>query len=61
MDQTRHKISNMARDENGRKQYLFGNQFFSQFSLIANKYDIEYTIQICNLIFNIQLVKIYKR
>jgi hypothetical protein len=25
------------RDENGRKQYLFGNQFFSRFSLIANK------------------------
>jgi hypothetical protein len=26
-----------ARDENGRKWYLFGNQFFSRFSLIANK------------------------
>jgi hypothetical protein len=26
-----------GRDENGRKQYLFGNQFFSRFSLIANK------------------------
>jgi hypothetical protein len=25
------------RDENGRKRYLFGNQFFSRFSLIANK------------------------
>jgi hypothetical protein len=28
---------NIGRDENGRKQYLFGNQFFSRFSLIANK------------------------
>jgi hypothetical protein len=26
-----------TRDENGRKLYLFGNQFFSRFSLIANK------------------------
>jgi hypothetical protein len=25
------------RDENGRKRYIFGNQFFSRFSLIANK------------------------
>jgi hypothetical protein len=25
------------RDENGRKRYLFSNQFFSRFSLIANK------------------------
>jgi hypothetical protein len=25
------------RDENGRKRYLFGNQFFCRFSLIANK------------------------
>jgi hypothetical protein len=27
----------VARDQNGRKRYLFGNQFFSRFSLIANK------------------------
>jgi septal ring factor EnvC (AmiA/AmiB activator) len=26
-----------TKDENGRKRYLFGNQFFSRFSLIANK------------------------
>jgi hypothetical protein len=25
------------RDENDRKRYLFGNQFFGRFSLIANK------------------------
>jgi hypothetical protein len=25
------------KDENGRKRYLFGNQFFGRFSLIANK------------------------
>jgi hypothetical protein len=30
-------LSGVCRDENGRKQYLFGNQFFSRFSLIANK------------------------
>jgi hypothetical protein len=24
-------------DENGRKRYLFGNQFFCRLSLIANK------------------------
>jgi hypothetical protein len=24
-----------GRDENGQKRYLFGNQFFSHFSLIA--------------------------
>jgi hypothetical protein len=27
----------VGRDENGRKRYLFGNQFFSRFSFIANK------------------------
>jgi hypothetical protein len=27
-----------ARDKNNRKRYLFGNQFFSRFSLIVNKY-----------------------
>jgi hypothetical protein len=26
-----------ARDENGRKRHLFGNPFFSRFSLIVNK------------------------
>jgi hypothetical protein len=26
-----------VRDENGRKRYLFGSQFFSRFSFIANK------------------------
>jgi hypothetical protein len=27
----------LVRDENGRKRYLFGNQFFGRFSLITNK------------------------
>jgi hypothetical protein len=31
------KIVQKSRDENGRKRYLFGNQFFSRFSLIAKK------------------------
>jgi hypothetical protein len=56
-----HKFDVGGRDENGRKRYLFGNQFFCRFSLIANKYDIESTIQICILVFNIQLVKIHKK
>jgi hypothetical protein len=50
-----------TRDENGRKWYLFEYQFFGRFSLIANKYDIKFDIQICNLVFSIKLVRVYKR
>jgi hypothetical protein len=50
-----------TRDENGQKQYLLGYQLFGRFSLTMNKYDIESTIQICILGFNIELVKINKR
>jgi hypothetical protein len=44
-------------NENG---YPFRYQFFGLFSLIVNKYDIESDMQIDIIVFNFELINIYK-